>query len=161
MPAGRFRVSASGGGFSSGPRSSRSSALLTFDPKLYVNGDNIDYMNLAKAVTGRRPLAEREVPAALPVAARDSAVRLRACAAAPEDPRLRCFYLGSGILLMRRARSLFGTPWGEPIAWIAITLVPVLEFGHYVMSEIPYLFFSLLALEAVERVGGAGEEGCL
>ena len=49
--------------------------------------------------------------------------------------------------------------WAEPIAWIAITLVPVLEYGHYVMSEIPYLLFSLLALEAYDRVRGRGRGG--
>ncbi len=136
------------------------SALLTFDPKLYVNGDNVNYMNLAKAVRGGELWPSAKYPPLFPwlLAIPQSLFGL---ALLPQKVLVTLLYLGSGILLMRRARSLFGTPWGEPIAWIAITLVPVLEFGHYVMSEVPYLFFSLLALEAGERTGEVGKRAAL
>lgn len=133
------------------------SALLTFDPKVYVNGDNIEYMNLAKAVRGGDLWPSAKYPPLFPwLLAIPQA--MAGLALLPQKILVTLFYLGSGILLIRRSRFLFGTPWGEPIAWIAITLVPVLEFGHYVMSEIPYLFFSLLALEAGDRVGEAGKK---
>jgi len=131
------------------------SSLLTFDPKLYVNGDNVDYINLARAVRDGNLWPSVKYPPLFPwlLAIPQSLFGLTLL---PQKILVTAFYLGSGLLLLRRARSLLGSPWGEPVAWIAITLVPVLEFGHYVMSEIPYLFFSLLALEAGERIEGAG-----
>jgi len=99
------------------------SALLTFDPKLYVNGDNIDYMNLAKAVRDGDLWQSPKYPPLFPwlLAIPQSVFGL---ALLPQKALVTLLFLGSGILLMRRARTLFGTPWGEPIAWIGITLVP-------------------------------------
>ncbi len=127
------------------------SSILTFDPKLYINGDNVDYIRLAETVLRGDLWASGKYPPLFPwlLAVPQS---LFGTALLPQKILVTVLFLGSGMLLMRRARRVFPPGWGEPIAWIAVTLVPVLEFGHYVMSEIPYLFLSLVALEVIERI---------
>lgn len=125
-------------------------SLVTFDPKLYINGDNVDYMRLAEAARAGQIWASPKYPPLFPwlLVPVQAAFGL---ALIPQKILVTLFHLGSGILLAGRARRSLPHPWGEPVAWIAMTSVPVLEFAHYVMSEIPYLFFSLLAIEAAER----------
>jgi hypothetical protein len=131
------------------------SSLVTFDSKLYINGDNVDYMRLAESARHGVLWGSAKYPPlfawllTLPQS-------LFGMALLPQKILVYLFYLGSAALLMRRAMRSFPNGWGPPIAWIAVTLVPVLEYGHYVMSEVPYLFFSLLALEAFDRIGRNG-----
>jgi len=131
------------------------SSILTFDPKLYINGDNVEYINLAQAAREGRLWASPKYPPffawllVLPQAAFGLALL-------PQKIFVAILHAASGLLLLRRARSLLPRGWGEPVAWVAMTLVPVLEFGHYVMSEIPYLLFSLLGLEALDRMKSQG-----
>lgn len=131
------------------------SSLVTFDPKLYVNGDNVDYMRLAESARHGVLWGSAKFPPLFPwlLTLPQSIFGL---ALLPQKLLVWLFYIGSAILLMRRAQRSFPGRWGPPIAWIAMTLIPVLEYGHYVMSEVPYLFFSLLALEAFDRIGEQG-----
>ena len=128
------------------------SGLLTFDPKLYVNGDNVDYIRLAEAVRHGHLWASAKYPPLFPWLLVFPQI-LFGTALLPQKVFVFLFFLGSGYLLLRRARLQFPKWWGEPIVWIAMTILAVLEYGHYVMSEIPYFFFSLVALEAADRMG--------
>jgi hypothetical protein len=131
------------------------SSLVTFDPKLYVNGDNVDYMRLAEAVRHGSLWGSPKFPPLFPWLLAIPQT-LFGMALLPQKLFVWLFYLGSAALLIRRACRMFPGRWGAPIGWIAATLIPVLEYGHYVMSEVPYLFFSLLALEAIERTDVPG-----
>jgi 4-amino-4-deoxy-L-arabinose transferase-like glycosyltransferase len=126
------------------------SALITFDPKLYINGDNVDYIRLAEATRHGDLWASAKYPPLFPWFLTLPQV-IFGVSLLPQKILVTIFYIAAGILLLRRARKHLPRPWGEPIGWVAITLVPVLEFGHYVMSEIPYLFFSLVALELYDK----------
>ncbi|MDM7917037.1 MAG: hypothetical protein QUU85_17485, partial [Candidatus Eisenbacteria bacterium] len=64
----------------------------------------------------------------------------------PQKILVFLFYLASAFLLLRRAERHLPGRWGAPVAWAAMTIPAVLEYGHSVMSEVPYLFFSLVAL---------------
>jgi hypothetical protein len=126
------------------------SSLLTFDRKLYINGDNVEYIRLAEAARHGMLWGSPKFPPffpwllALPQSVFGTALM-------PQKILVYLVYLVAAWLLIRRARTLFPRGYGEPIGWIAATLIPVLEFGHYVMSEVPYLCLSLLALGAFDR----------
>jgi hypothetical protein len=136
------------------------SSLITFDPKLYINGDNIDYIRLAESARHGVLWGSAKFPPLFPwlLVLPQSIFGL---ALIPQKILVWLFYAGSAVLLMRRAERSFPGRWGPPIAWVAVTLIPVLEYGHYVMSEVPYLFFSLLALEAFDRIGRTGRAALL
>jgi|GEM_PF-5309695 len=131
------------------------SGLLTFDPKLYVNGDNVEYIRLAEAARHGALWASAKYPPLFPWLL-TIPQSFFGTALLPQKILVFLIYLGSSWMLMRRARVLFPRGYGEPIAWTALTLIPVLEFGHYVMSEIPYLLLSLLALAAFDRIRSEG-----
>jgi hypothetical protein len=131
------------------------SSLITFDTKLYINGDNVDYMRLAESARHGALWGSAKYPPLFPWLL-TLPQSLFGMALLPQKILVWLFYCGSAFLLLRRASRMFPGRWGPPIGWVAITLVPVLEYGHYVMSEVPYLFFSLLALEAFDRIGNRG-----
>lgn len=129
------------------------SSLLTFDPKLYINGDNVEYIRLAEAARHGEPWGSAKFPPFFPwLLTLPQAIF--GTALLPQKILVYAVYLAAAWFLLRRSRALFPRGYGEPIAWIAMTLIPVLEFGHYVMSEVPYLCLSLLALAAFDRVAG-------
>ncbi len=127
------------------------SSLVTFDPKLYINGDNVEYINLAAQARSGDLWASPKYPPLFPILL-ILPQSIFGLALLPQKILVALLYAACAALLIMRSRRIFPVGWGEPIAWIAMTLIPVLEYGHYVMSEIPYLFFALIALEAWDRL---------
>lgn len=131
------------------------SSLVTFDSKLYINGDNVDYMRLAEAVRHGSLWSSPKFPPLFPWLL-SLPQAFFGMALLPQKILVWLFYLASAALLIRRSCRMFPGRWGAPIGWISATLIPVLEYGHYVMSEVPYLLFSLLALEAFDWADARG-----
>ena len=125
--------------------------LATWDPKLYFNGDNIDYMMLAREVRGGDLWPSEKYPPLFPIllAPVQALFGLRL---GPQKGLVLAFAVGSLLLvaaLLRRRRPAAARPW---LLFALMAAVPVVEFSHYVMSEIPFLFFLLGAVLALERL---------
>lgn len=124
---------------------------LTFDPKLYINGDNVDYILLAQGILREgtfwgSPTLPPLFPMLLaPIQAIFGAALL------PQKMLVLGMYLAAGPLLMRLTDRALAPVWSLTVVAGAMITVPMLEFSHYVMSEIPFFFFSLAALWAGER----------
>ncbi len=126
-------------------------AVSTFDPKLYINGDNVDYMLLARRILEGEIWPEGRFPPLFP-ALLAGVQGLFGESLIPQKLLVMLFHAGSvwmlGRLISRRAGGGTG-PW---LLLAAATLIPVIEFSHYVMSEIPYFFFLLGSLDAADRI---------
>lgn len=115
---------------------------LSFDPKLYINGDNVDYMFLARAARQGDLWASAKYPPLFPLLL----VPVQWCfglALIPQKLLVLAFYaLGVAFLAPIVRRRVPGIP-AAAVLFVAATLIPLLEYAHYVMSEVP--FFTLLS----------------
>lgn len=126
-------------------------AVLTFDQKLYINGDNADYMLLARRMVEGEIWPEGRFPPLFP-ALLAGVQGLFGEGLIAQKMLVLIFYAGSVLVLWRLiARRTVGVqgPW---LLLASATLIPLVEFSHYVMSEIPYLFLLLGALDAADRI---------
>jgi hypothetical protein len=140
------------------------SAALTFDPRLYVNGDNVSYMFLARDVLGGELWPSSKFPPLFPwllAPAQWIAGSIATGSMAIAPPResllaqkllVLAFHAGAIAFLVRILRRRMPLPTGPVVAFVAATLLPVIEYAHYVMSEIPYLFFLAGSLDAADRL---------
>ncbi len=127
----------------------------TFDPRLYINGDNVDYMFLARAARHGQLWSSDKYPPLFPLLL--AAVQLVAgMRLIPQKLLVLVLSIGSILLLMRIVRRRCDGRSGPWVLWIAATLIPVVEYSHYTMSEIPYLFFLLGAVDAFDRLFEGG-----
>jgi hypothetical protein len=123
--------------------------VVTFDPRLYINGDNIDYILLGRAVRAGSLWPSEKYPPLLPylLASVQALFGLRLI---PQKLLTLAFGLGSIVLLRRIMRRRFSDVEGPILLAVSATLIPVVEFSHYTMSEIPYLFFLLGAVDTID-----------
>lgn len=126
-------------------------SALTFDPKLYINGDNVDYMFLARDFRGGDLWPSNKYPPLFPALLAPIQLIL-GLSLIPQKVLVGLFYAGSVWFLSRLVTRRWPEARGALLLWVAITLVPVVEYSHYVMSEVPYLFFLLGALDAADRI---------
>jgi hypothetical protein len=127
-------------------------SAATFDPKLYINGDNVEYMRLAQGLLAGGPLwASPKFPPFFPMLLAPVQA-LFGLALAPQKILIVLLYAASGGLLLPLAERLL--PRGLAFVGVlaGMIAIPVLEFSHYVMTEIPYLALSLGALVVGERL---------
>jgi 4-amino-4-deoxy-L-arabinose transferase-like glycosyltransferase len=125
--------------------------VLTFDPKLYINGDNVDYMNLARGVREGHLWSSGKYPPLFPMMLA-SVQALFGMRLLPQKILVTLFAGGAIWLLagvVRRRTSARSGPW---LLFAAATLIPFVEYSHYVMSEVPFLFFLLAAVTACDRL---------
>jgi hypothetical protein len=122
------------------------------DPKLHVNGDNVEYMRLAESIRRGGPLwPPGRFPPGLPWLL-VPVQALWGLALGPQKLLILGFYLAGAWVALRMAQETWG-PWrGAALGAAAMTLVPVLEYAHYILSEIPFLTLSLLSLWLAERI---------
>lgn len=134
-------------------------AAWTFDPKLALSGDNTEFMTLARSLVQGKGLSYISLPEPKPAtkypfgfplmlapfewlapgnwAAMNWMVVLLLAASTPVFYQLAQDHLG-------RLPALLAALW-------CATIPALLDYGHQVMSEVPYLLFSLLALWMIER----------
>ncbi len=154
--------------------------VWTFDSKLSLSGDNAEFIVLARSLAQGEGLSYIHSPEPAPATKFPFGFPLLLAPLAwafPEDwvPMkalvLALFALGMGVLY-QLARERVGV-W-PALAVVALSLMAgrsylthdaagmafgpmLLHFSHQVMSEVPYLTFSLLALWLVDR--GVGRDG--
>lgn len=126
-------------------------SVLTFDPKLYINGDNVDYMFLARDFRGGDLWPSNKYPPLFPAFLAPVQL-LFGLSLIPQKILVGLFYAGSVWFLLRLVKRRWPEARGALLLWVSITLIPVVEYSHYVMSEVPYLFFLLGALDAADRI---------
>jgi 4-amino-4-deoxy-L-arabinose transferase-like glycosyltransferase len=126
--------------------------VLTFDPKLYINGDNVDYMNLARGVRQGHLWASDKYPPLFPLVLAPVQA-LFGMRLLPQKILVTLFAAGSIWLLGGIVRRRTGPRSGPWLFFAAATLIPFVEYAHYVMSEVPFLFFQLGAIAACDRWG--------
>jgi hypothetical protein len=126
----------------------------TFDPKLYINGDNVDYMFLARSIRAGNFWPSDKFPPLFPLllAGVQSLFGLRLI---PQKLLVLAMGLVSLWLLARVVRRRLPEGDGPWVFLVAGTLIPIVEFSHYEMSEIPYFCFLLGAIDAADRWLGA------
>jgi hypothetical protein len=127
-------------------------SAVTFDPKLYVNGDNVEYMRLAqRALTGGVLWGSARFPPLFPLML-VPVQALFGLALLPQKILVLLFYAASAPALLWLAERLLPRGLAFAAVVVAMLAVPVIEFSHYVMSEVPYLALSLTALAVGERL---------
>ncbi|MBD3235888.1 MAG: hypothetical protein GF330_04225 [Candidatus Eisenbacteria bacterium] len=125
---------------------------LTFDPKLYVNGDNVDYILLAeRLIEDGIWWDSRKFPPFFPILLAPVQL-LFGTAWLPQKLLVFGLYLASAPLLLRVGERVLPRPLAFAGSLLGLLSIPVLEFSHYVMSEVPFLFLTLLALVVGERL---------
>lgn len=136
-------------------------SLLTFDPKLYINGDNVDYMFLARSLRGGDFWPSDKYPPLFPLIL-SGAQLVFGLRLIPQKILVLLFYFGSVWMLARILRRRYPGSAGPVLLFLCATLIPVVEYSHYVMSEVPFLFFLLGAIDALDRLpaeNGSGRVG--
>lgn len=125
--------------------------VLTYDPKLYINGDNVDYMNLAHGVRQGHLWASDKFPPLFPMLLAPVQA-LFGMSLLPQKILVTLFATGTVVLLagiVRRRTAPRSGPW---LFFAAATLIPFVEYSHYVMSEVPFMFFLCGAITACDRL---------
>jgi 4-amino-4-deoxy-L-arabinose transferase-like glycosyltransferase len=139
-------------------------AAWTFDPKLALSGDNTEFMTLARSLVQGQGLSYISLPEPKPATKYPFGFPLMLAPlewlapgnGAAMNWLVVLFFAGSVPLIYLLALQALGrVPALLASLWCA-TLPLLLDYAHQVMSEVPYLFFSLLGLWLIER--GMGEE---
>lgn len=128
--------------------------FLTFDPKIDLNGDNASYLILGKALAGGAGYTNIQLPEPTPhnhypmgyPALIAATIWVAGDATLPVKLLNGLFFYGSLLLLFSIARRVL--PWrlAAFITIFCLLNLHLLNFASMMMSEIPYLFFSLLTL---------------
>ncbi|MDW7988467.1 MAG: glycosyltransferase family 39 protein, partial [candidate division WOR-3 bacterium] len=128
--------------------------ILNFDPYLFLGGDNARYLILAKALArgyGYRDIYLPDAPfhnhfpfgfplLLTPIIFLFSEQLIFA------KLYVMFFSLGSFWLVYRMTKRYFNTQeWILPMIFFSVSPL-IIFYSHYVLSEIPYLFFSFLAI---------------
>lgn len=138
-----------------------------FDPRLNTNGDNAQFLVLAESLLSGHGLAHVNSPGLEPHTKYPFLYPLLLAGVLALFPgglipaKLLSVALGvaSCALLLVLFRRRANPALALAIALVAAVSPHLLEFSHITFSEIPYLFFSLLALLALERTFAARDPG--
>lgn len=133
--------------------------ILQYDPKLFTGGDNATYIILAKSLLqgfGYRELFAPDMPHHIQYPPGFPLVLIPGLILFDNNFALVKFIiialaLGSFVffyLILKRKKE--GRSWLFPLMILAVSPI-ILEYSHWILSDIPYLFFSLLAIYALDR----------
>lgn len=126
-----------------------------FDSKLDLNGDNADYYILGKALAtgkGFRNISEPEQPLATHFPPGYPLIIAAVLKISPDNIAAiktlnGIFFYGSLVLLFFLLKQFCSTIWIPSIAVMIVSFnAHLLRFSTIMMSEIPFLFFSILSL---------------
>lgn len=133
-------------------------SLVLFDPKLSTAGDNATYITLARSIlkgsyrnlydplTPPNTLYPPGFPALIA-----PAVAIAGSSFIPMKLVILLCSLGAllfSFLLLKRIQS--GREWIGPLLLVALCPL-LLDYSHWIFSEVPFLFFTLLALWLFQR----------
>ena len=135
-------------------------SIFLFDPKLYTGGDNVNYLILAKSITTgqgykdiHRPTQpqHRQYPVGLPLVLAPFWNSLFL-----SKIIIVLFGVGSLFYFYGLCKKLFKSNYWIPVIFFLTT--PVLYFyNHYILTEIPFLFFVLGALYYASTLRGRSD----
>jgi 4-amino-4-deoxy-L-arabinose transferase-like glycosyltransferase len=140
--------------------------LLLFDPKLHTGGDNATYVNLAQSIltpgvgysttySPGPPVPQTMYPFGFPLLIAPVIALFGASVLALKF-LLVLFSLGTVFIFALLAERLTG-PVLRAALILALAVNPVLvEYSHWILAELPFLFFSLLTLYLLVRSEEAG-----
>jgi hypothetical protein len=126
-------------------------AIATFDPRLYINGDNVDFILQGRRVLGGDLWPSDKFPPLFPLLLAPVQL-LTGESLIAQKLLVLAAYAGSVWLLARIVRRRAPGTAGPFLLWIGATLIPVIEFSHYTMTEVPFLFFLLGAVDRCDRL---------
>lgn len=134
-------------------------AAWTFDPKLALSGDNTEFMTLARSLVQGQGLSYISLPDPKPATKYPFGFPLMLAPLewlapgnwAAMNWLVVLFFAASIPVIYLLAREPLGRLPALLVALWCATLPLLLDFSHQVMSEVPYLFFSLLSLWLIER----------
>ncbi|MBD3335462.1 MAG: DUF2029 domain-containing protein [Candidatus Eisenbacteria bacterium] len=113
--------------------------LATFDARLHINGDNVAYIRLAQDIRhGQSWWPPSRFPPGLPWLLLPVQL-VSGVALVPQKLLVTLCGLLAAFCGARAAVRRWGTGSGAVMAILGFSLVPVIEYSHYVLSEIPYL----------------------
>lgn len=125
--------------------------LYCFDVNMYISGDNVEFLDLGRSIRRGDGLMERtKYPFLFPLylaffqlISNDSLLWQKVA--------VFLLYLGSIPVLFAIFRYYLQPVWAAALIIITMSNSYILEFSHYTMSEVPYLFISLVGLLCIER----------
>lgn len=124
-------------------------SIYTFDPRLYINGDNVQYMFLAEDVAAGNLWPSSKYPPLFPYLL----VPIQALFGMellPQKLLVFATYILSLVFWVRIVQRRWEGPFGPVVFWLGATLIPWVEYSHYVMSEVPFLLTLLIAWDAFD-----------
>ncbi len=133
--------------------------ILLYDPKLFLGGDNAHYIILAKSIlqgSGYKDLFEPSLTSHTQYPPGFPAILIPGLILFGNNFSLLKFIiialaLGSfTILYLMLKQKTENRNWFFPLVILVFSPI-MLEYSHWILSEIPYLFFSLLAIYLFER----------
>ena len=141
-------------------------SIFAFDEKLSLTGDNTEFIILARAVAQGEgmslinyptPKVSTKYPFGLPVMLAPLAMLFDADAAPgamPDWVMMKWLVVFMFCAAMVVLYHLVADQWGRvpalAVTGLSLTNPLVVDYGHQVMSEVPFLLFSLLALFCLE-----------
>ena len=125
--------------------------IYCFDSKLYVSGDNVEFIDLGKGIAdGKGMMGHTKYPFGFPLLLSVTQLLFNQSLLAQKILVLLTYIFGS-VFAFFVFKKYTGEYWALFIAFISITNPFVIEFSHYVMSEVPFLFFSFMGIYLFDK----------
>ena len=138
--------------------------LLLFDANLSLSGDNANFINLGRSLAGGLglvetigggdPIPHTKYPFGFPLLLAGVEIAFPGNLIALKG-LVVLLYAISIPLTYLLIRCFAGAPMALGVSALCLVSPPLLDFSHQVMSEIPFLTFSLLALFLLHRAHNA------
>jgi len=120
--------------------------IMCFDSHLYISGDNAIYMNLGKGIAEGKGMGNNtQYPFFFPLLLAFVQL-LSGNSLLAQKVLIFLFYLGTVPFLFLIFKHYLDKKWSFIITFLAVLSSFLIEFSHYVMTEIPYMFFAFLAV---------------
>lgn len=134
-------------------------SILVFDTKLSLSGDNTEFIVLARSIASGQGMQNINSPTPRPTTKFPFGFPLFLAAVELLFPQnliamkglVLLFFVGTLLVLYLLLKEHIGIWIALGVALFSIINPHLLDFSHQVMSEIPYLFFSVLALFLIQR----------
>jgi len=124
--------------------------IYCFDKKLYISGDNVEFIELGKSIAGGKGLSGNpKYPFGFPLLLALTQMLFNQSLLA-QKVLVLLMYISSSVLVFLIFKRFIGERWAFLVTFLSVTNPFVIEFSHYVMSEIPFLFFSFLGIYLFE-----------
>ncbi len=125
--------------------------IYCFDTKLYVSGDNVEFIRLGESMAAGDGLGGAvKYPFGFPLLLAVAQMLFNGSLIAQKILVLLLYIFGSVFVFLVLKRYV-GEVWGFFLTIFSMFNPFVIEFSHYVMSEIPFLCFSFLGIYLFEK----------